>query len=190
MDRLRAALDELVDKVKDAIQGEPKSPVEILLDEHLPLDVELVTFSPKSCTAVAIPTTVMNDFASRTRNIVDYPFIMERIWEILIDYQHDPTLMKKALNLLHFLLINGSIQVLKDCQEAPRMSFLESVAADYNRFEFEQYKFSKHLDVGAGVRKLAAEVLNLLVNERDLFHARRQAEKLHQIHQIMLGSIE
>ncbi|TMW64747.1 hypothetical protein Poli38472_011627 [Pythium oligandrum] len=180
MDRLRAAIDEFVDKVKEAIQGEPKSPVEILLDQHLSLEEELISFSPKNCTAVAIPTMSMHDFAARTRNIVDYPFIMERIWEILIDYQHDPTLMRKALNLLHHLLVNGSIQVMKDCQDSPRISFLQNLVDDYNRFEFEQYQFSQHLDVGAGVRKTAAEIVNYLVNERELFYARREAEKLQQ----------
>jgi hypothetical protein len=97
MDRFRAAIDELVDKVKEAINGEPKSPVEILLDQYLSIDeADAVSFSPKNCTAVAIPTAVLNDFAARTKNIVDYPSIMERVWEILIDHQHDPALMKKV----------------------------------------------------------------------------------------------
>jgi hypothetical protein len=86
----------------------------------------------------------------------------------------------QALNLLLFLLVNGAIQVLKDCQEAVRMTFLINLAEDYNRYEFEQYQFSQHLDVGAGVRKTAAEIYHLLTNERELFHARRKAEVLHQ----------
>uniref|UniRef100_K3WBL0 ENTH domain-containing protein n=1 Tax=Globisporangium ultimum (strain ATCC 200006 / CBS 805.95 / DAOM BR144) TaxID=431595 RepID=K3WBL0_GLOUD len=185
MDRLRAALDEVIDKVKLAIQGESKSPVEVLLDQHLPLYDDIVSFSPKNCCAVAIPTCAMNDFASRTHNIVDYPFIMGRIWDILLDAQHDPNLLKKvrhkyALNLLHYLLINGSIQVLKDCQDAVRMHFFDELASDYNRVEFDQYKFSKHLDIGAGVRKIASEICHLVVHERELFHARHTAQKLHQ----------
>lgn len=76
--------------------------------------------------------------------------------------------------------MNGSIQVLKDCQDHVRMDFFQEMAADYNRVEFEQYKFSKHLDVGAGVRKTAAEIYHLVSHERELFHVRRSAEKLHQ----------
>ncbi|KAF1336027.1 Epsin-like protein, partial [Globisporangium splendens] len=180
MDRLRAALDEVIDKVKLAIRGEPKSPVEILLDQHLPLYDDVVLFSPKNCCAVAIPMYVMNDFASRTHNIVDYPSIMSRIWDILLDAQHDPNLMKKDLNLLHYLLANGSIQVLKDCQDSVRMHFFDELGSDYNRVEFDQYKFSKHLDIGAGVRKTASEISHLAVHERELFHVRRTAQKLHQ----------
>lgn len=97
MDRLRAKLDEIVEQVKDAVNGEPMSPVEILLNEHLEIDSEVAfQLMNMNCTAVGMPTSVMNDFASRTRNIVDYPCIMERIWEILIDHQHNPNLMKKV----------------------------------------------------------------------------------------------
>lgn len=180
MDRVRAALDEVFEKVKVALQGESKSPVELLLDQHLPLHDEVVSFSPKICSTVAIPTFVLTDLASRTNNIVDYPFILGRIWEIMIECQHEPNLLRKALNLLHYLLINGSIQVLKDCQDPVRMQFFDALSSDYNRIEFEQYKFSKHLDIGAGVRKTAAEIYHLIVHERELLHARRRAEKLHQ----------
>ncbi|RLN49108.1 hypothetical protein BBJ28_00022095 [Nothophytophthora sp. Chile5] len=182
MDRLRAAFDEAVEIVKTAWNGEPQSPVELLLDQHLPLEEEgdLVPFPSKHRQAVAIPTFVMNDFASRTSNVVDYPYIQSRIWEILIDYQQNPNMMKKALNLLQYLLINGSTQVLKDCQEPSRSSFLRELAEEYNRYEYEQYQFSQHLDIGAGVRKTAAEINTLLEDEPALLQARRQAEKLHQ----------
>ncbi|RLN89398.1 hypothetical protein BBJ28_00003947 [Nothophytophthora sp. Chile5] len=190
MERLRAAFDEAVEIVKAAWNGEPQSPVEVLLDQHLPLEEEgdLVPFPSKHRQAVAIPTFVMNDFASRTSNVVDYPYIQGRIWEILIDYQHNPSMMKKvidgvvvqALNLLQYLLINGSTQVLKDCQEPSRSSFLRELAEEYNRYEYEQYQFSQHLDIGAGVRKTAAEINTLLEDESALLQARRQAEKLHQ----------
>lgn len=96
MDRIRAALDEVLEKVKTAVKGEPKSPVELLLDTHLPLHDNVVSFSPKNCTAVAVPTFVLTDFASRTNNIVDYPFILGRIWDIMIEAQHDPALLKKV----------------------------------------------------------------------------------------------
>ncbi|TYZ58386.1 hypothetical protein PybrP1_002006 [[Pythium] brassicae (nom. inval.)] len=180
MDRMRAALDEAIEKVRVAFRGEPKSPVELLLDQHLPLRDDVVSFSPKNCGAAAVPTFALTELASRSNNIVDYPFILERIWDILIEAQHEPPLLKKALALLHFLLVNGSIQVLKDCQDPVRMDFFRELAADYNRVEFEQYTFSKHLDVGAGVRKAAAEIHHLLSHERELLHARRSAEKLHQ----------
>lgn len=180
MDRLREALEEVAEIVKTAVSGEPRTRVEEILDEHLPAEEPLFSFSPRRALPSAIPTNVMNDLASRTNNIVDYPFIMSRIWEVLIDFQHEPPLMKKALILLQFVLINGSIQVLKDCQDPPRSSFMRELASDYNRYEFEQYRFSTNLDVGAGVRKLAADINNYLTDERELFKARRQAEKLHQ----------
>jgi hypothetical protein len=180
MDRLRVVLEEVAEIVKTAVNGEPRTCVEEILDEHLLAEESLFSFTPKRAPTAAIPTFVLNDLASRTNNVVDYPFIMTRVWEVLIDYQHDPMLMKKALNLLLFLLINGSIQVLKDCQDPPRSSFLRELAEDYNRYEFEQYRFSTNLDVGAGVRKLAADISNFLSDERELFRARRQAEKLHQ----------
>ncbi|DBA04382.1 TPA: hypothetical protein N0F65_009978 [Lagenidium giganteum] len=181
MDRLRAAVDEVVEKVKMAIQGEPKNPVEILLDEHLPAEPDFVTaLSPKASQRVAIPTFVMNDFASRTNNVVDYMFIMDRIWEIITEAQQDPFLLRKALNLLHYLLINGSIQVLKDCQDPPRLSLLQHLSEDYNRYEVEQYHFSKNLDIGAGVRKVAADIAQLLTDERDLFRLRRKAETMNK----------
>lgn len=88
--------------------------------------------------------------------------------------------MHQALGLLHYLLVNGSIQVLKDCQDPVRMDSFRELAADYNRVEFEQYKFSQHLDVGAGVRKTAAEIHRLLSHEPELFQARWSAERLHQ----------
>ena len=88
MEWLRSA----VDCVKDALQGEALTPVERLLDLYLPVAVAATTMGPRN----AIPIAVMNDLASRTKNIVDYPFIMERIWLILIDYQCDPTLMHKV----------------------------------------------------------------------------------------------
>lgn len=180
MDRLRAALEEVAEIVKTAVNGEPRTRVEEILDEHLLAEESLFSFAPKRAPTAAIPTAILNDLASRTNNVVDYPFIMTRVWEVLIDYQHDPMLMKKALNLLLFLLINGSIQVLKDCQDPPRSSFLRELADDYNRDEFEQYRFSTNLDVGAGVRKLTTDISNFLSDERELFRARRQAEKLHQ----------
>jgi hypothetical protein len=101
MERLRAAFDEVVEVVKSALNGEPKSPVELLLDEHLPLDDEvLVALALKSRQATGIPTFVMTELASRTSNVVDCPVIQERIWEILIDHQQDPNLMKKVPSLL------------------------------------------------------------------------------------------
>lgn len=181
MDRLRKAVDELVAKAKLAIQGEPKSPVELLLDEHLSLFDDLPSFSPRSAPSnVAIPTFVLNDLAARTKNIVDYPVIMRRIWAVMEESENDPAVMRKALNLLHYLLINGSIQVLKDCHCIERMAYLEDIASQYNRSESEQYQFSKHLDIGAGVRKTATDICILLTNEREIMQARRSAERLHQ----------
>ncbi|RLN66120.1 hypothetical protein BBP00_00002417 [Phytophthora kernoviae] len=152
MDRLRAAFDEVVEIVKMAFNGEPKSPVEELLDQYLPLNEEnIVSFSAKNRQAVAIPAFIMNDLASRTNNVVDCPYIQMRIWEILIDHQHNPNMMKKALNLLQYLIINGSPQVLKDCRQSSRSSFLTELAGDYNKYEYEQYEFSQQLDIGAGL---------------------------------------
>ncbi|KAL4100424.1 hypothetical protein PRIC1_008217 [Phytophthora ramorum] len=180
MDRLRAAFDEVVEIVKSALNGEPKSPVEMLLDEHLPVDDEvLAPFSTKK-QVTGIPTSVMNELASRTDNVVDCPYIQGRIWEILIDHQQNPNLMKKALNLLLYLLINGSQQVLRDSRSPARCSFLVELAAEYNKYEFEQYEFSQNLDVGAGVRKTAAEINTLLDDDDALLQARQKAEKLHQ----------
>ncbi|OWZ11197.1 Epsin-like protein [Phytophthora megakarya] len=181
MDRLRAAFDEVVEIVKSALNGEPKTPAEILLDEHLPLDEEgLASLTLKNRQGTGIPTFVMNELASRTKNVVDCPCIQARIWEILIDHQTNPNLMKKALNLLQYLLINGSPEVLKDTRSPARMSFLRELAAEYNKYEYEQYEFSQNLDVGGGVRKTAAEINVLLEDDDALFQARKKAEKLHQ----------
>lgn len=181
MDRLRKAVDELVAKAKLVMQGEPKSPVELLLDEHLCLFDDLPSFSPRSSPSnVAIPTFALNDLAARTKNIVDYPVIMRRIWAVMEESENDPAVMRKALNLLHYLLINGSIQVLKDCHCIERLAYLEDIASQYNRSESEQYQFSKHLDIGAGVRKTATDIYILLTNEREILQARRYAERLHQ----------
>ncbi|RLN44526.1 hypothetical protein BBJ29_002942 [Phytophthora kernoviae] len=159
MDRLRAAFDEVVEIVKMAFNGEPKSPVEELLDQYLPLNEEnIVSFSAKNRQAVAIPAFIMNDLASRTNNVVDCPYIQMRIWEILIDHQHNPNMMKKALNLLQYLIINGSPQVLKDCRQSSRSSFLTELAGDYNKYEYEQYEFSQQLDIGAGMQHLIAVI--------------------------------
>ncbi|GMF37745.1 unnamed protein product [Phytophthora fragariaefolia] len=150
MDRLRAAFDEVVEIVKSALNGEPKTPAEILLDEHLPLEEDILAFSmTKTHQATGIPTSVMNELASRTKNVVDCPCIQARIWEILIDHQQNPKLMKK-------------------------------LAAEYNKYEFEQYEFSQNLDIGAGVRKTAAEINRLLEDEDALLEARQKADKLHQ----------
>ncbi|KAE9351567.1 hypothetical protein PF008_g5873 [Phytophthora fragariae] len=181
MDRLRAALDEVVDIVKSALNGEPKTPAEVLLDEHLPVEEDvLVSLTTKNRQATGIPTFVMNELASRTNNVVDCPCIQARIWEILIDHQQNPTLMKKALNLLQFLLINGSQEVLMDTRSPARASFLVELTAEYNKYEFEQYEFSQSLDVGAGVRKTAAEINTLLDDDDALLQARQKAQKLHQ----------
>ncbi|KAG3119542.1 hypothetical protein PI125_g1930 [Phytophthora idaei] len=123
MDRLRAALDEVVEIVKSALEGEPKTPAEILLDEHLPVE---------------------------------------------------------ALNLLQHLLINGSQEVLKNTRSPARASFLSELATEYNKYEFEQYEFSQNLDIGAGVRKTAAEINTLLEDDDALLQARQKAGKLHQ----------
>ncbi|KAG6617849.1 Epsin-like protein [Phytophthora cinnamomi] len=181
MDRLRAAFDEVVDIVKSALNGEPKTPAEILLDEHLPTEEDvLASLMSKNRHATGIPTSVMNELASRTNNVVDCPCIQARIWEILIDHQQNPALMKKALNLLQYLLINGSQEVLKDTRSPARASFLIELAAEYNKYEFEQYEFSQNLDVGAGVRKTAAEINTLLEDDDVLLQARQKAQKLHQ----------
>lgn len=96
MDRMRAALDEAIEKIRAAFKGEPKNPVELLLDQYLPLHDDVVSFSPKNCSAAAIPTFALTEFASRSNNIVDYPFIMGRIWDIMIEAQHEPLLLKKV----------------------------------------------------------------------------------------------
>ncbi|EGZ22443.1 hypothetical protein PHYSODRAFT_314105 [Phytophthora sojae] len=182
MDRLRAAFDEVVDIVKSALDGEPKTPAEILLDEHLPVEENVLAslMSKNQQQATGIPTSVVNELASRTNNVVDCPCIQARIWEILIDHQQNPTLMKKALNLLQYLLINGSQEVLNDTRSPARASFLIELAAEYNKYEFEQYEFSQNLDIGAGVRKIAAEINTLLEDEDALLNARQKAQKLHQ----------
>lgn len=99
MDRLRAAFDEVVDIVKSALDGEPKTPAEILLDEHLPVEENVLAslMSKNQQQATGIPTSVVNELASRTNNVVDCPCIQARIWEILIDHQQNPTLMKKVV---------------------------------------------------------------------------------------------
>ncbi|KAG2776396.1 hypothetical protein PC129_g16216 [Phytophthora cactorum] len=181
MDRLRAALDEVVEIVKSALEGEPKTPAEILLDEHLPVEVNvLASLVATNHQATGIPTSVMNELASRTHNVVDCPCIQARIWEILIDHQQNPNLMKKALNLLQHLLMNGSQEVLKDTRSPARASFLSELATEYNKYEFEQYEFSQNLDIGAGVRKTAAEINTLLEDDDALLQARQKAGKLHQ----------
>lgn len=97
MDRMRAALDEAIEKFRLAFQGERRSPVELLLDQHLPLrDDGVVAFSPKSCGAAAVPPFALTELASRSNNIVDYPFILGRVWDILIEAQHAPLLLKKV----------------------------------------------------------------------------------------------
>lgn len=102
MDRLRAAFDEVVEIVKSALDGEQKTPAEMLLDEHLPLNDEmLVSLSLKNRERTGIPTFVMNELASRTNNVVDCPCIQARIWEILIEHQQNPNLMKKV-SWLHY----------------------------------------------------------------------------------------
>ncbi|KAJ8535204.1 hypothetical protein ON010_g13534 [Phytophthora cinnamomi] len=155
MDRLRAAFDEVVDIVKSALNGEPKTPAEILLDEHLPTEEDvLASLMSKNRHATGIPTSVMNEPFHR---VVD-----------------------KALNLLQYLLINGSQEVLKDTRSPARASFLIELAAEYNKYEIEQYEFSQNLDVGAGVRKTAAEINTLLEDDDVLLQARQKAQKLHQ----------
>ncbi|EEY54785.1 uncharacterized protein PITG_08334 [Phytophthora infestans T30-4] len=181
MDRLRAAFDEVVEIVKSALDGEPKTPAEILLDEHLPVEENvLASLVTKSHQTTGIPMSVMNELASRTHNVVDCPCIQARIWEILIDHQQNPALLKKALNLLQYLLVNGSQEVLKDTRSPARASFLLELATEYNKYEFEQYEFSQNLDVGAGVRKTAAEINTLLKDDDALLEARQRAGKLHQ----------
>lgn len=97
MERLRAAFDEVVEIVKSALEGEPKTPAEILLDEHLPVEENvLAALMTNSQQATGIPTSIMNELASRTNNVVDCPCIQSRIWEILIDHQHNPNLLKKV----------------------------------------------------------------------------------------------
>ncbi|GMF18023.1 unnamed protein product [Phytophthora lilii] len=155
MDRLRAAFEEVVEIVKSAINGEPKTPVEIMLDEHLPVEEGmLASLMTKNRQVTGIPTFVMNELASRTNNV--------------------------ALNLLQYLLINGSQEVLKDTRSPARTSFLKELEAEYNKYEFEQYEFSQNLDIGAGVRKAAAEINTLLEDDDALLQVRQNADKLHQ----------
>jgi hypothetical protein len=78
------------------------------------------------------------------------------------------------------LLINGSQQVLKDSRSPARCSFLRELAAEYNKYEYEQYEFSQDLDVGAGVRKTVAEINTLLDDDDALLQARQKAEQLHR----------
>ncbi|KAG7388326.1 hypothetical protein PHYPSEUDO_012704 [Phytophthora pseudosyringae] len=155
MDRLRAAFGEAVEIVKSALEGEPKTPAEILLDEHLPVEENvLASLMVKNHQVTGIPTSVMTELASRTNNV--------------------------ALNLLQYLLVNGSQEVLKDTRLPARASFLVELATAYNKYEFEQYEFSQNLDIGAGVRKTAAEINCLLEDDNALLRARQKAQKLHQ----------
>lgn len=180
MNRVKAVVDEVVEIVKSALEGEPKTPAEILLDEYLPVENKvLAAFRGRNQQETMLPTFVMNDLAARTYNIVDCPCIQARIWEILIDYQLYPNLMKKALNLLHYLLLNGSPEVLRDTRSPARASFLSNVVTEYNQHEFGQYEFSQNLDIGAGVRKTASAINALLKDDEALFQARQEAKKLH-----------
>jgi hypothetical protein len=60
------------------------------------------------------------------------------------------------------------------------LSFIQEIAVDYNRYEFEKYQFSQHLDIGAGVRKLAADIQQLLNNDRELNCERKRAYKINK----------
>ncbi|CEG45682.1 Equilibrative nucleoside transporter protein [Plasmopara halstedii] len=181
MNKVKALFDEVVQIVKSALEGETKTPAERILDEYLPIeDNVLSALTARNSQLTAIPTSVIIDLASRTYNVVDCPCIQERIWEILIDHQTNPNLMKKALNLLHYLLINGSEEVVSDTRAPARASFLSDVATTYNKHEFEQYEFSQNLDIGAGARKTAADINALLENDEALLQARQEAEALHQ----------
>lgn len=110
MDRLRKAVDEFMGKVKLAIQGEPKSPAQILLDEHLCLFDDMPTFSPKNTPSnVAIPTFVLNDLAARTKNVVDYPMIMHRIWAVMEESEQDPAVMRKVEGIADCSCLNSHV---------------------------------------------------------------------------------
>jgi hypothetical protein len=84
---MSAVIHEFVGQVKQKIAAieDNRSPVEKLLDEHL------------NDNMTGIPTSVLNDFASRTHNPVDITRILRRIWCILHnDIAGCPNLLKKV----------------------------------------------------------------------------------------------
>ncbi|OQS00871.1 hypothetical protein THRCLA_05832 [Thraustotheca clavata] len=166
MEKIIAALDEAIDHVKATIPRDNRAPVYRLLDEHL------------TNTSPGLSPTILNDFASRSLNSVDCKRILERIWWILHDCIDERHRMRKALQLLHYCLIHGSKRVVQESNE--RQCLLRNIGENYNREEFEQYKYSKDLDAGAGVRKIAMSIYDLLLHPQELERERTDAVLLKQ----------
>nr|CCA17581.1 conserved hypothetical protein [Albugo laibachii Nc14] len=176
MDYIQNVIDQLTVFVRDFTGDLNRIPVQIILDEHLPLPQPISTRDY----VASMPTSTMLDLASRTRNVVDYHFIMQRVWAVLLHEESHVQIMQKTLSALYHILLHGSSQCIVDCQEFKRVRFLQNLAEEYNREEMKQYKFGKHLDCGAKVRELAGHISCLLLNEDILTSKRLEAGKMRQ----------
>ncbi|OQR84725.1 hypothetical protein ACHHYP_12990 [Achlya hypogyna] len=174
-------MERLVALFKEQLRTEDgRAPVEKLLDDAL-----------QDC-ATGLPTTALNDFAARTFNPVDVKRILARVWHTINTSVERPHLVRKvastmyppaydalqALTLLHHCLIHGSRAVVASCSD--RRQLVTNLARHYNRCEFQQYAYSQDLDVGAGVRKVAATIAELLARPDDLEAARSAAAALQK----------
>lgn len=92
MDYIQNVMDQLSVFVKDLAGDLNRIPVQIILDEHLPLPQSVLTRDY----VVSMPTIIMLDLASRTSNVVDYHFIMQRVWAVLLHEESDVQIMQKV----------------------------------------------------------------------------------------------
>ncbi|EQC37241.1 hypothetical protein SDRG_05466 [Saprolegnia diclina VS20] len=169
MDRVRAALDELVLQAKKSFRGlaqDDRSPVEKLLDTHL------------EDSALGPPTAALHDFAARTFNVVDCKRILQRLWLTIETAPDRPHVLRKVLVVLHHCVLHGADPFLNDV--LVKKPLVRDLALHYNRDESQQYKYSKDLDAGAGVRKLAADLFDVLHSPSALYEARSAALQLQK----------
>lgn len=92
MEYIQNVMDQLIVFVKDLAGDSNRIPVQIILDEHLPLPQSVLTRDY----VVSMPTIIMLDLASRTSNVVDYHFIMQRVWALLLHEESDVQIMQKV----------------------------------------------------------------------------------------------
>ncbi|KDO16316.1 hypothetical protein SPRG_18151 [Saprolegnia parasitica CBS 223.65] len=89
-----------------------------------------------------------------------------------------PHVLRKVLAVLHHCVLHGSDAFLNAA--LAKKPLLRDLALHYNRDESQQYKYSKDLDAGAGVRKLAAGLFDVLHSPSALHDARSAALQLQK----------
>eukprot|EP01071_Lankesteria_metandrocarpae_P005786 Lankesteria_metandrocarpae@DN4129_c0_g1_i1.p1 len=156
-----------VGKLMRSATSKIKEQAEAYMDRGTPLEKSLREATAN--TNWGCGTTVLAEIARASFDYYDYFTVMRMVWECLADKPSKWRRIFKTLTLLDYLLKNGADRVIEDTREPRSLHRLKT---------FMDFHYSDQgVDKGAGIRKKAKEMQEMLNDSTLLKQEREKARK-------------